>query len=616
MSPAKPAFHSIVDLGLRDVGVKNEPRRLAAHFGKRSIPLFVLVVLFVFGGCVLLRRTGADGWVVAAFALTWTAAVFALAFQAVRRAPIAVVKVTAEGSNQAIWLLMAPFLLAALAAVLTSDPLLIAPAAVMLIVPLLAWRGRGRMPALLRKLRHHIAADESVLGDGIGLARGAESRREPVRLIVATDRRVLVAASSRSTERFLLLLDVPYRDVSRFGIEWRHRGRIGELSLTVAGETLLVTSIAPANLLSIAGALHANGVETDDPEALLEAQRAWEEALRRGAARSRLIDRAAMNTREFDRGLWLLLALCAAVFYVNPFGIGLGASSEAVPALLAVPVVCAICGYVSRTTSSLAYLVPLNLLVAPACFFADAGEVIALMLLLSTLATVGLWAGSSLRRGTASPGRRAARGSLRHALSGQGLIRLSGMLLAAMVALVATAGAAGLELPTLRLAVEEVTAERLPVDGRSNLTGGAASLTYTPGPDLRELVTDEPPLAGPDDGARWELRSSFTKGYNVVTLGHYILEPPLDDAAALRDFLADKDRAHSRLAGFRVTHTERVVDGRRGYVWDHGSARGYWYFTAWFPQPVHSVRVECVARRQTARFMRLCAEAMSSLEFR
>jgi hypothetical protein len=357
-------------------------------------------------------------------------------------------------------------------------------------------------------------------------------------------------------------------------------------------------------------------VETDDPAALIEAERAWEEALQRGRSRSRLLDRAAMNTRDFDRGLWLLLGLCAAVFYVNPLGIGLGASSEAAPLLLAVPVLCAICGYVSRTRSSLAYLVPLNLLVAPAFFFVDAGDVLGLMLLLSTFATLGLWVGSGLRGGPGSQGPRPARGSLRHALSGLGLVRISGMLLGAMLALVATAGAAGFELPTLRLAVEEANAKRLPVDGRSNLTGGAASLTYTPGPDLRELVMDEPPLAGPNDGARWELRSSFTKGYNALTLGHYIVEPPLDDAAALRDFLAEKDRAHSRLAGFRVTHTQRVVDGRRGYVWDHGSGSGYWYSTAWFPQPVHSVRVECIARRQTGRFKRLCAEAIGSLEFR
>jgi hypothetical protein len=161
----------------------------------------------------------------------------------------------------------------------------------------------------------------------------------------------------------------------------------------------------------------------------------------------------------------------------------------------------------------------------------------------------------------------------------------------------------------VRLAVEEVTAKQLPVDGRSNLSGHAASLTYTPGADLRELITDEAPLAGPYDGARWELRSSFTKGYNVLTLGHYIVEPRLDDEAAVADFIAGKDRDHSGLAGFRVTHMERVVDGRRGWVWNHGSRDG------WFPQPVHSVRVQCIARRQTARFKRLCAEAIRSLEF-
>jgi hypothetical protein len=64
-----------------------------------------------------------------------------------------------------------------------------------------------------------------------------------------------------------------------------------------------------------------------------------------------------------------------------------------------------------------------------------------------------------------------------------------------------------------------------------------------------------------------------------------------------------------------VTHTERVVDGRRGYVCDHGSPRRIWYFAAWVPEPVHSVRVECIARRETGRFKRLCAEAMGSLEF-
>jgi len=34
-----------------------------------------------------------------------------------------------------------------------------------------------------------------------------------------------------------------------------------------------------------------------------------------------------MRARDFDQGLWLLLALCAVAFYVNPFGIGLGSAA-------------------------------------------------------------------------------------------------------------------------------------------------------------------------------------------------------------------------------------------------------------------------------------------------
>ena len=184
-----------------------------------------------------------------------------------------------------------------------------------------------------------------------------------------------------------------------------------------------------------------------------------------------------------------------------------------------------------------------------------------------------------------------------------------------MLAVVVAAGVAGFELTSLRLGVDEATAKQVPVDGRSNLTGNTASLTYTPAPGLHEFVTDEHWDAGPNDGARWELRSPFAKGFNVVSLAHYIFEPRLDNPAAVREFLADKDREHTRGAGFRVTHTERVVDGRRGYVWNYGRPGRYWYYGVWFPQPVHSVRVECVARSQPRRFKRLCAEAVRSLKF-
>lgn len=355
-------------------------------------------------------------------------------------------------------------------------------------------------------------------------------------------------------------------------------------------------------------------MQTDDPVAVSEAEREWEAALRRGGARKRLLDRAAMSTRQFDRGLWLLLGLFAVIFYFAPFGVW---GTRVVPLLVAVLTLCTVCGYVSGTTSSLAYIAPLNLLVAPGFFFADPSEVVGAMLVLSAVACVGLGAGSALRTAgaVASPARRAARGSLRYAISGLSSIRISAVMLAVMLALVATATAAGFELTTLRLAVDEATVKQLPVDGRSNLNGNAASLTYTPGPGLREFITDEDWGAGPNDGARWELRSSFTNGYNVMSLAHYIFEPRLDDEKAVAEFVADKDREHSRAAGHRVNHTERVVDGRTGYVWSHEGRARYWVYAAWFPHPLHSVRVECVAKRQTDRFRRLCAEAIGSLRF-
>ncbi len=620
-APSKPVFQSVVDLGLRDVGVESDPRRLAARLGKASVAILALLILSAIALCVIVAWTGAGKWVLMAFPLAWAAGVGALAVRMAKRSAPVAVKDTAEGTNQSTWLVIAPFVLLALVAILAWEPYVIPVVVLNAVMTVVLWRNRGRFPEILSRVRALLAADETVLGDGIGVVRGVRSRHDAFRLIVATDRRLLLSSSTRSTERFPIV-NAPYRLVSRFDIEWKFRGRVGVLSLTVEGvdgapaETHVIGSIAPANLVSIAVALQSQGVHTDDPASVVDAARAWEEAKRGQGPPQRLLDRAAMSTREFDRGLWLLLGLSALTFYVNPFGVGLGVSRSVLPVLAIVPVLCVICGYVSGTRSSLAYLAPLNLLVAPAFFVADTNEVIAAMVVLSALATIGLWAGSALRRSAAtSPGRPAARGSLRYAISGLGMVRLSAVLLAAVAALVVTASAAGYELSTLRLAVDEVTDKQVRVDGRSNLTGNAASLTYTPAPDLREFITDEDWGAGPNDGARWELRSSFTGGYNVVSLAHYIFEPRLDNAAAVAEFVADKDGEHAKSAGFRVPHKERVVDGRRGYVWTHIGRGGFWLYSAWFPQPVHSVRLECVARQQTDRFKRLCEEAIGSLEF-
>jgi hypothetical protein len=609
MRSAKPNFKSVVDLGLRDVGIRTDARRFMARVGKASLAVGALVVLSAIALCAILTRTGADTSVLVAYLLAWPAVVLVLAVRAAKRAPTVVVKVTAEGTNQAVWLLMAPLFLFVPYALLVRDPLVIPVVALSAIMAVVVLRARGYVPEALRRLRGQLAASESVLGDGIGLVRGARGR-DALRLVVATDRRLLVASGGRSESGFLLV-DVPYRDVSRFGIAWKQWGRVGELSLTVAGteDTHVITSFAPLNLLSIAQALRSHGVEADDPAVLADAEAAWEEAQRGDEVRPRLLDRAAMSTREFDHGLWLLMALSAFELYLNPLRLG----PWAFPVFAAL---CVMCGYTSGTRSSLAYIVPLNLLLTPLFFLIPPNDVILLMFALSAVAALGLWAGSALReRRAAGSGRPVDGSGLRRTLGGLSLVRISGAMLAVVLGLVTTAAAAGFELTSLKLAVDEATVEQRPVDGRSNLTGNAASLRYTPGPGLREFITDEHWDGGPNDGARWELRSSFRKGQNFVSLAHYIFEPRLDDPAAVAEFVADKDDEHSRIAGHRVSHTQRVVDGRTGYVWTHGNRAGYWHYAVWFPQAVHTVRVECVAKRDLSRFKRLCNEALESLEF-
>jgi hypothetical protein len=58
------------------------------------------------------------------------------------------------------------------------------------------------------------------------------------------------------------------------------------------------------------------------------------------------------------------------------------------------------------------------------------------------------------------------------------------------------------------------------------------------------------------------------------------------------------------------------IGRRRAYVWKHESRHGYWQYSAWFPQPVHTVRVECITKRKESQFKRLCAEAIRTLRFR
>lgn len=216
---------------------------------------------------------------------------------------------------------------------------------------------------------------------------------------------------------------------------------------------------------------------------------------------------------------------------------------------------------------------------------------------------------------TQSPAARAPIDDYHPRLSGMRLIQICGVLLVIVLALVGISRTIGLDLYAFEAVIDEVRREKLPADGRSNLSGGAASITYTAGPSLNEMITDEDWGEGPNDGARWELRTPVLKGYNTVSLSHYIYVPALDNPAAVDNFVAKKDVEHEQMAGKPVGHEEITVDGRNGYLWEYEGRSGYWQYAAWFPQPVHTVRVECIAKRQRARFVQLCDETMRTLKF-
>ena len=194
MAQSKPIFQSVVDLGLRELGVHNEPRRLAALFGKAFAVLFVLTTCVVAAVCVLITRADVDATVGVAIIFAWMAVMIALGLRAMMRLPLLVVRVDADGRNQATWLLLVPCVLIIPGALVAGRPLVIPALVLSAVTAVVLLRGRGHVPGALRALRTQLGPDEAVLGDGVGVVRGTRNRHNAFRLIVATDRRLLVVA--------------------------------------------------------------------------------------------------------------------------------------------------------------------------------------------------------------------------------------------------------------------------------------------------------------------------------------------------------------------------------------------------------------------------------------
>lgn len=271
MARIRPVFAGVVDLGLRDVGVRNDRRRLGAYLAGGAV-LFLLVALTLSVVVVLLAdRADVPPGVLGVTSLV---ILMGLLVGLLRRMPLYVVRYKPQASAWPVVLIAACLVAAGL---LLRHPLFLVLAAQTVVLHLVLSPLRGRNVQALGTARERLAAGEVVLGDGMGSAR-----REP-RVVLVTDRRLIVAGPGGR-----LLLDEPHANLERFGFEWKRRGGTGQLTLHLrGGDTHVVSAMPPPNLVSIADALLSSGVPAGDPAAVREAVEAWEAARQKASRRRR-----------------------------------------------------------------------------------------------------------------------------------------------------------------------------------------------------------------------------------------------------------------------------------------------------------------------------------------
>ena len=97
---AKPVFASVLDLGLRDVGMRNDPRGLARQIGKAALAGFVLRFVSLIALCAFLAVTGVGARVVLPLLVALTAVVVLMMIRAAKRSTPLVVKVRARARTR------------------------------------------------------------------------------------------------------------------------------------------------------------------------------------------------------------------------------------------------------------------------------------------------------------------------------------------------------------------------------------------------------------------------------------------------------------------------------------------------------------------------------------
>lgn len=511
----KPSFRTVIDLGLRPIEQRNDPKRLAIDELKGLGLIFIMVIGLVVVACIAIVTLGRTaGFIV--LLVTFAASFLAILRQFAQRRSSIVIRVRPDGTNQAIRLFIGLPIVTGLFALLTREPVYVGFTLVLVLVAVVAWRRRDLAPAGLREIHALLAPDETTLGDGFAADKSRKWHRDCWKILVATDRRLLISTFGAKHDK-INIVQVALPQIAGYGLKWGVLGTQGELTLHFKSPfnaadprtSIEYYKIAPTSLVSLVEALRSHGVP--------------------GPA----IEHPPGDGKDPPRPP-------GAPSFVKPGAFGVAGHE--------VDVIDEAGHKAPRTTRE------------------KVAMAVLVVLLTAIFAFVGLLV-------------------------------------------------AGVDMRSAKVMVDQYTKHRLPTDGRSDLTGQGAAIAYPAADDLIELETDEHWGEGPHDGARWELRTTFTKGYNVISLANYVFVPTLDDKQAIERFVKSKDSRHRELAGKEVTHETVTVDGRTGHAWNHDGKDGYWYYAAWFPQPTGTVRLECIAKNQRARFEEMCAEALKSLRF-
>lgn len=157
--------------------------------------------------------------------------------------------------------------------------------------------------------------------------------------------------------------------------------------------------------------------------------------------------------------------------------------------------------------------------------------------------------------------------------------------------------------------------EWLAADGRSNMPGGLATLSFTPLPGQRELVRSRS-VDAPHDGSEWfvSMPDSSETGSNYAVLAYYVFKPPLDTDAAMREARAAEQRNASNMAADPIVFKTIDVDGRRADEFRFTMPGGDRALRVWIFGPVHSFRFDCRVGAGQDRLWRQCDELLESLK--